>query len=314
MAKSLIITTSFGYASSDLAPFINSARLNSPNSDILIFCAESDILSLKPLLRNHRQIMTRAVPSPPAIIKGTAKNLKAAARKFRRASLAATQRVMGSKHEIGVEVNSTFSKSTCQLHFLIRRFFWARQALLDNRLDNYADVMLCDSRDVLVQSDPFTGIHGQLTSGEEVNRVGKCPINRGWIKKAYGKRILSQLENSKIICAGVTLGSRENILNYLNLFFEESMSLIDMHSTSYLPNLDQAIHNKVLRLSTELNPRLTGPNGHIATIGCLQESDIDFDSKTRQVMIRGSRPAIVHQYDRSPSLSKFATMQYSSIN
>ena len=314
MAKSLIITTSFGYASSDLAPFINSARLNSPNSDIVIFCAESDIPSLKALLKKHRQITARPVPSPPVIIKGRAKTLKAAARKCRRASLAAAQKMMGSNHEVGVEVNSTFSKSTCQLHFLIRRFFWARQALLEHSLEDYKDVMLCDSRDVLIQSDPFAGIQGQLTSGEEVNQVGKCPINRGWIKKAYGMSILSQLENSKIICAGVTLGSRENVLNYLDLFCDESMSLIDMHSTSYLPNLDQAIHNKVLRLSTELNPRLTEPNGHIATVGCFQESDIGFDTKTRQVMIHGSRPSIVHQYDRSPSLSEFATTHYNPID
>ena len=221
---------------------------------------------------------------------------------------------MGSNHEVGVEADSTFSKSTCQLHFLIRRFFWARQALLDHSLEDYKDVMLCDSRDVLIQSDPFAGIQGQLTSGEEANQVRECPINRGWIKKAYGRSILSQLENSKIICAGVTLGSKENILNYLNLFCEESISLIDMHSTSYLPNLDQAIHNKVLRLSTELNPRLTEPNGHIATVGCIQESDIGFDTNTRQVMIQGSRPAIVHQYDRSPSLSEFANTHYKHID
>lgn len=312
MAKSLIITTSFGYKPTDLAPFINSARLNSPSSDLLFFCSAGDVEALRGLEKKHGQIILRPIPNPPVIIKGRARYIRLASRKFRRASLAAAQKIIRSNHEIGIETDSTLAKSTCQLHFLIRRFFWARQSLIDRSLADYDNIMLCDSRDVLIQSDPFCEINGHLTSGEEINHVGECSINRGWIKKAYGTSILSQLERSKIICAGVTLGSRDNILKYLNSFCTESLSLIDRHSTSYLPNLDQAIHNKILRLSKELNPFLTKPNGHISTVGCYQESAIAFDSNKKQVIIDGCKPAIIHQYDRSKSLSEFANTHYGS--
>ena len=310
MAKSLIVTTSFGYGRSDLSPFINSARLNSPNSDILIFCSDNDVQALKDLRSEYQQVILKPVQNPPRIIKGQTKFVRAAARRIQRASLATTQKIVDSKDGISIESDAIISKSTCQLHFLIRRFFWARQALLDPTLEEYKDVMLCDSRDVLIQKDPFNEIKGQLTSGEEINTVGDCQINRAWIQKAYGEKILSQLESRKIICAGVTIGSRENILKYLDIFCAESLALARRHSTCYLPNLDQAIHNKILRLSRELNPVLTKANGHIATVGWHKESDISIDVNRKQAVIDGSNPAIIHQYDRSKSLSEFVNTYY----
>lgn len=301
MSRPLVITTAFSYGPGDLWPLLHSLRQCAPLADVLVLTAENDIAALEPLQQSFPRLTLEPVERPPRVIRGRlALPRKLASRSQR--WLRQRQQKLLRQPSIAIEEGRRFGLSTTQAHFLIRRFFWARERLTHSRWRDHGPVMLCDVRDVVVQGDPFAGIGEGLITGEEFGLFDHCAINRRWIRRAYGRDAEQELCGHPALCAGVVIGSRQQTLLYLDLFCREALELMQRHGTSCLANLDQAIHNRILRRSSALQLQLSAVNGPIATVGCVPAEEIQVPEGPGPVQVMGRVPAVIHQYDRRPAL------------
>ena len=90
---------------------------------------------------------------------------------------------------------------------------------------------------------------------------------------------------------------------YLDLFCEDTLNVMRSHGTSCLANLDQAIHNKILRKPSDLQLAISMVNGMIATMGCIPAERCKLPDGPGPVEVMGTLPKVIHQYDRHPLLS-----------
>jgi hypothetical protein len=90
---------------------------------------------------------------------------------------------------------------------------------------------------------------------------------------------------------------------YLDLFCEDTLNVMRSHGTSCLSNLDQAIHNKIIREPSDLQLAISMVNGMIATMGCIPAERCKLPDGPGPVEVMGTLPKVIHQYDRHPLLS-----------
>lgn len=188
------------------------------------------------------------------------------------------------------------------LHVAIKRYLIALD-IVRNYGNAITNVLLTDSRDVLIQQNPFPLIQDRLICGLEAETmtIKSCPINSAWIKSLYGEEGLRRLGDRPIVCSGVTMGSAQVIEHYLS----EMCNEIGHH----LPNaassdgIDQGIHNYLIGTDKITPTTVNNRSGIIATLGYEQPSAISQDLETGCIKVYGKYPAIVHQYDRHPKLT-----------
>ena len=101
----------------------------------------------------------------------------------------------------------------------MRRFFVYYRYLLEHG-QSYANVMLTDVRDVLFQSNPLgLEVADELQCFLEDARLtlGTERHNRKWLQTAFGDVVAEELTEAPIVCAGVTIGPRGIMLEYLKV-------------------------------------------------------------------------------------------------
>lgn len=301
MSRPLVITTAFSYGPADLWPLLHSLEQHAPTAEVLVLTSNDDLRGLTPLLEVFPRLSLETMAHPPHVIRGRFALPRKLASRTKR-WLRRRQQGLVQQPAIAIEQARRFGLSTTHAHFLIRRFFWAQQCLVQERWHNHDAVMLCDVRDVVVQADPFADLGNQLTTGEEFGLFDHCAMNRRWIRTAYGRDEERRLHGQPALCAGVVIGSRQQIQLYLNMFCRDALDIMGRHRTSCLSNLDQAIHNKILRNPSGLQLAISPVNGPIATVGCVPAEAIAVPNAAGPVTVMGRKPTVLHQYDRRPAL------------
>ena len=169
--------------------------------------------------------------------------------------------------------------------------------------NSLSNVLLTDSRDVVIQRDPFSFIDGKLVTGIEPETIAKDRHTSSWIEAIYGKDILYRMSDSSIVCAGVTFGPVKEVENYLNKMCSEMWRL--------LPKLifeevrDQGCHDYLI-FEKLITPDLTdNQQGLIGTLCLENPSNFSIDFTRGLVKLHDKYPAIIHQYDRHPELLNF---------
>ena len=174
---------------------------------------------------------------------------------------------------------------------------------LKNRAGQYDKVMLTDVRDVCFQTDPFPLIpDNQLWMFQEEgpHTLGTEWRNRRWVEATFGKKVLRQIADNRILCAGITIGSCANLVGYLEAMEPELLS----RSPVYIP--DQAIHNAMAYLGrfAHLNPVIVkNGDGPVVTVGMMKEAQFNWDEQGRLVDAKKNPYAVIHQFDRHPALA-----------
>jgi hypothetical protein len=164
----------------------------------------------------------------------------------------------------------------------------------------HARILLCDSRDLVFQSDPFEGVWPPLWTGEEDKRLGDCDLNSFWFKRVGGEAAFQQTKHQWIVCAGVIGGWADGISDYL----QNSSKLVQQLAPRVaLDDGDQGVHNNLVRMQTELGFTVL-PNGSslVANVGYTKAADLTIENNQVRVHDRAEVPAILHQYDRHPQL------------
>ena len=195
----------------------------------------------------------------------------------------------------------------------VSRFFDYHDYLLVN--DYFKYVMLTDTRDVIVQKNPFENELSGLFLGMEDARtlIGQDSFHIKWISDVYGKNYLNSISTQQISCAGVTLGDYNSVLDYLNVMLTEFMNL--PYYKMVRSNYDQGIHNKLLYSNKFKDVKFCNPlQSIISTIGIVPRQEIFMNDKNEIIDINGKPSTIIHQYDRHKDIEKVLIHKYLAEN
>lgn len=208
-----------------------------------------------------------------------------------------------------------------QRHFLYKDYIEKQQHAM-------AGVALTDVRDVVLQGNPWkdsmikatilrngalfsmeggAGIGGQLLIGNSSHSNG------GKVARCLGEDIRKRLSDEIVSCTGVTIGTPDALLRYLNRMIE---TINDKISPQCIKSGrgDQAAHNYVLHVLSQrekemglfATPSIWKSPIHTAHYGFPLEIN-RYSIVKRQ---NGSTPVIIHQWDRSKDLQKRYAAMY----
>ena len=184
---------------------------------------------------------------------------------------------------------------------------------LDNK--NFNSILLCDSRDIYFQNDPFKfNYDGPINFFLEDHQIKDCPYNSNWIIKTYGKLEYDNISNKTILCSGTVLGMNEKVKEYLNLMKNYISKFKYKKKLKYLltfrndpdgKGCDQGHANYLVHKSIINNFSFySNSKGPVATAFYLNK--IEFDEQSRLINELGQPYSLVHQYDkRWDKFSKF---------
>lgn len=186
------------------------------------------------------------------------------------------------------------------IHIYNFRHFLYYDYLLKHE-EEFGNVLLTDTRDVVFQKDPFDfviadALHVAMESKEKI--IGDCHYNSNWVRSGYGQAKLDELANQVVSCAGTTIGPMLHVKRYLRTLLTDIIGLHNAYDCA-----DQAVHNKLLYAGA-IHPvrQLFNDNTPILTVGT--EFLFQHDREGYLLDGRGKRVNIVHQYDRHPGLLK----------
>ena len=294
--KKAIITFGVGYSFEDIRYFIHSCNMNTPDSDVYIFVG-ANIEELKQqsvmfprihFIKYHEPLLSKIIT-------------KALVRSRVSAKLFAKFLSSAENHR-WINASITDPLVLPMVQFMVKRFFLIKQLL--TKLP-HQQIMLTDIRDVLVLADPFKNLEeNSILSGEEPVSIEESEMNSRWLIKTYSKELYEKVKKLPVICAGVTIGSRKAIDQYIAEMIHETYRQLP-HIINML-GADQAIHMKLfyfglkgLKGSCESNG-----SGAIATLHFSTLNEFRFDYGAME-NIRGKKLTVVHQYDRHDRLANY---------
>lgn len=190
------------------------------------------------------------------------------------------------------------------------RYYKYLDFIYDN--NEYNQILLTDCRDVFFQDNPFNHITYDsiyFIEEERCQTIGTNEYNSKWIRWCYDSHIFSKLQNKPILCAGVVIGSKQNIITYIkHMIYKITKMLKDYDHVRYLGVFDQGISNYLLYESSNLfkNPTIL-QNGTLAlhsslTLRCCKEKIRMNDGC---IYYNDNKPVIVHQYTVSDNITEY---------
>ena len=196
---------------------------------------------------------------------------------------------------LGRELHGFFHIS-CSRYFIYYSYLHPRRRL-------YSNILLCDVRDTLFQSDPFrySKGNGLCCFLDPAVCLGDEPINSEWMIATFGPAYCEGRQGRRIACSGTTLGDVASILSYLQkMCIELSRALPKI---SGLLGVDQAVHNFLI-WEGQLSQAGLFENGEHAVMTLKHENLKSFSrDETGRLLNLDATPApVLHQYDFHPTL------------
>ena len=291
-----IIAAATGYAEVDIRPFLRSVERYCTDTTVFLIAYKDDHEKIDQIKRSYAFVKIVRVRKKVNRFRKIARILRGLAPLYRH--------LLSCVNRTDYQSANAVSRSLGRypLHIACERYFIALD-LVRKYGDTFSNILLTDSRDVILQSDPFRLIGAKLVTGIEAQSIGKCPINSAWIEVVYGQDVLKQLSDRHIICSGVTFGTHKAITNYLNEMCREMWK--HLLSISFESGFDQGVHNFLLHTGKIAADLTDNRKGFIATLGYEQSDNIIMDTASGLVRLHSNHPAIVHQHDRYPDLVEF---------
>lgn len=285
-AMDAIITAATGYSDADLQPFLHSVDRACPDAQVFLIAYKRDFQQVEHLRWNYPFI-------EPVYVR----------RKFDRGGK--VYRWI-ARHFIDEDYSACGSfwrrVGLYSLHIMLERYFLALELVQAHR-DSFRNVLLADSRDVVLQQNPFGRIGERLVSGLEEKTIGCCSMNSAWITDLYGTDVYTRLCKRRIVCAGITLGPTSEVEQYLLEMCREIWR--SLPKTALIAQYDQGIHNYLIYSGRVHFDLTNNRDGIIATLHYENPSNIQTHDQSGVVTVQGKAPAIIHQYDRHRSLAAF---------
>ena len=185
---------------------------------------------------------------------------------------------------------------------------------IDAHGDNYEQIFITDTRDVIFQSDVFECFKGYFnflgysSEGDDIRGSKKGHrLNYNWIANIFGKEEADKLLDKKSICAGGALiGTSREVNIFLEILlsnkFPNEKYAFDQAAFNYL------FHNNLVPIKNIIESDLE--SGAIFNMALAD----NFYVRGDKIFRNGSFPAVVHQYDRHKSLIQFVNEVYRDKN
>lgn len=280
--EKMVVTVAAGYREEQIRPFLASLQRFSPDASLKLIVDRFNpefLAAARGWFPNCDFYLL-----PPMPLRDFARRRKWARSILKRAARWTRSPVLGGKL-----LNINFHR-----HLVIRD-------VLDFRHLERTKVLLCDSRDVVFQADPFSSEWPALWICEEDKRIRECGANSSWVKIAGGEADFQEAKDRPIVCAGVIGGRGDRI----NLYLQKLCRVIER----LLPQIpfgdgDQGIHNQWVWTRNELGFTVL-PNGCRLAVNLGHTKPANLIIENDQVRLRNHTelPAILHQYDRHSELA-----------
>jgi hypothetical protein len=184
----------------------------------------------------------------------------------------------------------------------VLRWSLYRRYLSEHRVE-FDRVLMVDLRDVCYQRDPFEGV------GRDLLRIhaeeGDITVRQsGWnslaMRRAFGEKGVAPWGDLRVSCSGVLAGGIQAVLTYLEAFARllPECAMPD-HGT------DQAMHTRLVHgdLAPLVQWQSNRQGDAVQLAGVPEWSSVSRDAAGRLLNDSGVPFAILHQFDRHPSLA-----------
>lgn len=172
---------------------------------------------------------------------------------------------------------------------------------------NYKKILMCDSRDIYFQQNPFSFDYKKpINFFLEDHQIKNCPYNSNWLIKTYGKNEFKKISEKTILCSGTVIGERQKIIDYLKLITNHIKKFKYKKKLKYLLTLrqdpegrgcDQGHANYIVHKSLINDIALhSNHKGPFATVFYLK--DLNFDKNFQLINEIGEPYLLIHQYDK----------------
>lgn len=288
-SENLVITVAANYREEHIKPFVASLRHYSPDTSLRLIVDRFNPEFMEPMRAWFPGCSFHLLP--PAPLRDFALKRKWARSLFKRLAKWSGSPGLGKR----------LLKTNYLRHLVIRD-------LLSTWNLTQANILLCDSRDVVFQADPFAGEWPALWTCEEDRLVEECNFNSFSFRRAGGDAAFQQARHQRIVCAGVVGGRVDRISRYLQ---HSSKIVEELLPKIALTDGDQGIHNYLVRLQPELDFAVL-PNGSrlAANLGYTRPEDLIIENDLARLRNRTEVPAILHQYDRHPPLKALVNQRW----
>jgi hypothetical protein len=164
-------------------------------------------------------------------------------------------------------------------------------------------VFLTDCRDVIFQDDIFSRVTepGLYCFLEKPGKtIGQCPANSDMVRNCFGEEAVQEIGHCEVSCAGTVLGDYASVHAYLRTMAEHALKVRRMQMIS---GDDQGLHNYLIHKRIVPGVRLVqNATGPVGTLGAMTVEEMR-QSPEHLILQQDGRPyAIIHQYDRHPSI------------
>ena len=286
--RSVILTMAAGYDRPALEPFVGSIARFSPNTKLVVFVDRyrKDVIQL---------LKESEVEHEFCLNGGMIRSFGSLIRSRYRIA-----RILGIVATIG-NTQGIWRNLCAQLLFHAAVYRHLAYLSWLRRQNEETVVYLLDSRDVLVLRDLSRIELEMLCVAEEKGTIGSEPMNSAWqILSGYSPAQAHTLYGQKILCSGAMAGPSKEILEFSKDFVVEALSKID--SVCNLAAMDQPIANWMLRNSPwqERAQKLPYQNDLIVNLGTSGSECANWLGVPTETS--EGWPAILHQYDRIPSI------------
>lgn len=298
--RNLILAAAVGYRWPQIAPFVLSLRATG--------CRAQVVLLVGPMDAETRQALAaHAITALPVHRLVTRLPPHLARKRFNRYWLGwlhrTLPRTIGHSPSPASPRNALLARAASWFHHPACSRYFAYYRFLRRRVNDYADVLTSDVRDVIFQRDPFAA---PCTQGsvflEHAARHGSEEGNDRWIETGFGAEGLAALRGKRVTCSGLTLAPSQLMLRYLSAMTRE-LALRTARLTGY-DGVDQGVHNWLY-----WNERLPGFDavenfaGPVLTMHGLPASALTTNSQGEIVDREARAIPVLHQYDRHPAFA-----------
>lgn len=285
---SLILSTAMNYDRRALEPFVASWKQNVPKSDLVLFCKNLSPETVTWLLDSGVDVLPADLPCESDGI-GWRKGL------LHYALVASARLHCTALSLMGAYGKERIPRTLRALYHLYGYRYTLFLQYLTLHGSRYECVLLADCRDVVFQHSPFPceGLH----AFGETERIGESHFAKRWFQLSYGTQAWRDLAHLPFLCAGVTLGTSEAVLRYVQTMDSECQRVMAFTSE------DQAVHNYVIH--NKLVPANVHDIGEGVAINLNAASAESLKVIDGELVDPNGIPyAVVHQYDRVPGLSE----------
>ncbi len=185
---------------------------------------------------------------------------------------------------------------------------------LENHGDEYNQVLIADTRDLIFQDDVFkyfsdeSNFLGYTTECDDIRgSKSECKVNYIWMTNCFGKEEADKLADKEIICIGTVMGTVEEMKIFLQKLIEFLPDVAQFHGLDQV-TMQHIMYNNLLPIKNLI--KIDCHSGAILTeylFHLLHSVNIKDNFILRG---DGGVPAVAHQYDRFPQLVQLVNEVY----